>query len=93
VTESDQEHMAMQEAGAERLGGLESEEIPVRKYSIDLCDACIDGLGQECHTPGCALWIHNSPGIPIHVASYGMCRLLDNNGHAPKTPRAGGRKG
>lgn len=62
------------------------EDIPVRKYSIDLCDACIDGLGEECHTPGCALWIHDSPGIPISVASYERCRLLDNYGHKPKPP-------
>lgn len=30
-----------------------------------LCEACIDGEGEECHTPGCALWLH-SVDLPIH---------------------------
>jgi hypothetical protein len=32
---------------------------------IYLCDACLDGVGGECHTPGCALWISRAPDIPI----------------------------
>ena len=23
-----------------------------------ICDACLAGEGEECHTPGCILWLH-----------------------------------
>jgi hypothetical protein len=32
---------------------------------LTLCDACLDGTGGECHTPGCALWISTAPDIPL----------------------------
>jgi hypothetical protein len=42
-----------------------SYDITVKEYAISLCQACIDGKGRECHTPGCALFLH-SVDIPIH---------------------------
>lgn len=36
-------------------------EIPVRLVRLWLCDLCLDGEGDECHTPGCSLWIHDVP--------------------------------
>ena len=30
----------------------------VKEYAIYLCQECIDGIGQECHTSGCALFLH-----------------------------------
>ena len=42
-----------------------SDYPPVHSYVIELCDACIAGEGEECHTPGCALWLH-SVSLPIH---------------------------
>lgn len=36
-------------------------EIPVRLVQLWLCDPCLDGVGDECHTPGCSLWIHDVP--------------------------------
>lgn len=33
-------------------------DIPLRHIAVTICQACIDGTGQECHTPGCALWLH-----------------------------------
>ena len=36
-------------------------EIPVRLVQLWLCDLCLDGEGDECHTPGCSLWIHDVP--------------------------------
>ena len=35
-----------------------SKEIALRHVSLLLCQACIDGVGQECHTPGCTLFLH-----------------------------------
>jgi hypothetical protein len=32
---------------------------------LAICDACLDGEGGECHTPGCALWLSTAPDIPI----------------------------
>lgn len=28
---------------------------------LPICQPCIDGIGQECHTPGCALWMRDVP--------------------------------
>ena len=36
----------------------------VKVYKIFLCDDCIEGAGEECHTPGCTLYLH-SVDIPI----------------------------
>lgn len=33
--------------------------------AITLCDACLDGEGGECHTPGCALWVKAAPDVSI----------------------------
>jgi hypothetical protein len=37
----------------------------VKEYAIYLCQECIDGIGKECHTPGCALFLH-TVDLPIH---------------------------
>lgn len=39
--------------------------IPVRLVQLYLCDPCLDGEGEECHTPGCSLWMHPAPGHPV----------------------------
>jgi hypothetical protein len=36
----------------------------VHKVTLNLCEACIDGEGEECHTPGCDLFPH-AVDIPI----------------------------
>lgn len=53
------------------------EDLPVHWYAILLCEPCIEGAGGECHSPGCALWMHRAPDIPIIVDEHGTCRLLD----------------
>ncbi|KKL85207.1 hypothetical protein LCGC14_1957030 [marine sediment metagenome] len=30
-----------------------------------MCEACLDGIGGECHTPGCILWINRAPDLAI----------------------------
>jgi hypothetical protein len=49
---------------------LHSGEFLVHRVSILLCEACLLGMGSECHTPGCALWMHVSPGHPIMRELY-----------------------
>ncbi len=51
----------------EKTMGIKVPKEPntdVKRYAISLCQACIDGVGEECHTPGCALYLH-SVDIPI----------------------------
>jgi hypothetical protein len=40
-------------------------EIPVHLVQLHLCKLCIDGVGGECHTPGCSLWINRAPDISL----------------------------
>lgn len=49
-------------------------EYRVRLVQLRMCEACLLGLGSECHTPGCALWIHNSPG---HALIPELVELVD----------------
>lgn len=39
----------------------------VNRYIVSLCDDCLCGVGGECHTPGCALWMSVAPDIAIRV--------------------------
>lgn len=32
---------------------------------MPICEPCIKGDGSECHTPGCALWLHRVD-LPMH---------------------------
>lgn len=48
-------------------GGIPLEpdvEVLVR-VSLVLCSSCLAGVGGECHTPGCALWMNRAPDVPI----------------------------
>ncbi len=33
--------------------------------TIYICEACLDGEGGECHTPGCMFWVRRAPDVPI----------------------------
>jgi hypothetical protein len=47
-----------------------AREPATQTVQLRLCDACLAGLGEECHTPGCALYMHRSPGHPIMPELY-----------------------
>lgn len=38
---------------------MEPSDEALEYVALQICTACIDGIGDECHTPGCALWIHH----------------------------------
>jgi hypothetical protein len=38
--------------------------------AIRICVPCLNGRGDICNTPGCALFLHNSPGFPIDPMLY-----------------------
>jgi hypothetical protein len=43
--------------------------MKIKHIAIKICEACLDGVGDECHTPGCALWLH-SVDLPIDENLY-----------------------
>ncbi len=45
--------------------------MKVKKITICICEACLRGKGEECHTPGCALYLHKID-LPIHSYSYNV---------------------
>jgi hypothetical protein len=50
---------------------LDAEGWPrVRTVQIRLCDACLNGDGGECHTPGCALWLNQGPDLGVWPELY-----------------------
>lgn len=36
------------------------------RAKITICQGCVDGDGQECHSPGCSLYLHRVD-LPIEV--------------------------
>lgn len=43
----------------------------LKKVEIILCEDCLNGEGVQCHTPGCALFLHHVPGpMPIMPELY-----------------------
>lgn len=54
----------------EQTSEFQAQEPQVHRVAISLCQLCLDGKGEECHTPGCALFLHNSPGHPIYAEFY-----------------------
>ena len=43
--------------------------MKIKKIAIWICEACLDGEGEECHTPGCSLFLH-SVDLPINGEMY-----------------------
>ncbi len=41
------------------------------KLDVAICELCLKGEGSECHTPGCALFLHTvPPGRPTLWESW-----------------------
>lgn len=43
--------------------------IMLKQIVIWICEPCLNGEGSECHTPGCALWLHRVD-LPIAPELY-----------------------
>lgn len=50
--------------------------MKLKKIEITICEACLDGVGEECHTPGCALFLH-SVDLPIMPELYEVKEEFD----------------
>lgn len=44
--------------------------MKLKYVKIIICEACLEGMGDECHTPGCAFYLHNSLGFPVGHEMY-----------------------
>lgn len=42
---------------------MSADEPEVRPVTLNLCRLCTDGVGGECHVPGCALYMSQAPDI------------------------------
>ncbi len=52
--------------------------MKLKQIKLVLCQACLDGVGEECHTPECAWYLHNSPGHPIMPELYEVLKEWDS---------------
>jgi hypothetical protein len=48
----------------------------LKTIEITICEPCLNGEGEECHTPGCALWLHRID-LPIAPESYEVKSEVD----------------
>lgn len=51
-------------------------KITLKRIEITICSACLDGIGKECHTPGCALFLH-SVSLPIDSLLYDELETIE----------------
>jgi hypothetical protein len=50
--------------------------MKLKRINILICEACLDGKGQECHTPGCALFLH-AVDLPIIPELYEIIEVIE----------------
>lgn len=50
--------------------------MKLKTIEIMICEACLAGKGEECHTPGCALWLH-TVDLPIDPGLYTVIREFE----------------
>ncbi len=43
--------------------------MKLKLVTMWICEACLNGEGKECHTPGCALWLHRVD-LPVDRRLY-----------------------
>ena len=41
------------------------DEPRLYRVTLTLCNLCAAGVGGECHTAGCALWMSQAPTVPV----------------------------
>ena len=46
------------------------KDVIIRRVEIPICQKCLDGAGGECHTPGCAFFLHQMDTLPIIREMY-----------------------
>lgn len=56
---------------------LDVDEASIRLFPI--CGPCVRAEGSECHTPGCAFWLHDVPSEPLNEDLAAPLDLLDDD--------------
>lgn len=51
--------------GADAYRSFEKGKAILETIACHICNFCLDGVGGECHTPGCLFWMHPAPEISI----------------------------
>ena len=52
----------------------------VKRITISICEYCLNGEGKECHTPGCALFLHRVD-LPITPELYEVIEVFEFGDH------------
>lgn len=63
--------------------------MKIKVVTMHICEACLDGVGQECHTPECVMWMH-SVDLPFDPRTYEVQREYDTALAVPNGERASG---
>lgn len=50
----------------------------LKRITITICEPCLNGEGEECHSPGCALYLHRVD-LPIAPELYGVQEEFEVN--------------
>ena len=53
--------------------------MKIYNVTIWICEACLDGSGKECHTPGCSLFLHKVD-LPIDPRLYEVLNKYEYTG-------------
>ena len=51
--------------GAKAYREWENDKIKLEQVACNICNFCLDGVGGECHTPGCLFWMQDAPQISL----------------------------
>jgi len=49
-----------------------SADPTLNHVNLILCDLCLDGVGGECHVPGCAMWLNSAPDLELRSKCEGI---------------------
>jgi hypothetical protein len=57
---------------------LRPEKTKLHHVKMWICEHCLQGVGRECHTPCCALYLHTPPGHPITPELYEILQTVED---------------
>ena len=60
--------------------GYRAGDYPeVVEINLSICVDCLEPTGNECHTPGCAFWMHDVPTANTADALRWARTLMQDN--------------
>lgn len=52
-------------AGGDSARLWKTKDAVLEQVACLFCNLCLDGVGGECHTPGCIFWMSHGPVASI----------------------------